>query len=243
MTTLEKKKDKPLDNAKGKKKEKAMDKTKGKDKSQDSTTKTIVFDTTADRLAVAEQALADSVIMEALAENLSTADRRTRQFSAAAIHLISEKDAQALIPFIDQIVDALHRPEAQTRWECLETLVNVAMHDAESCSDAIAGAESSLFDDSSGAARLAAVRFLCAFGAGGPKRAAKIWSLLDEAIQCYHGDAEFQDMLVSIISFAEGNIGKEVAASLAERMTFDAENSRGTLKRRAVQIVELCKQK
>ncbi|NLG10517.1 MAG: hypothetical protein GX562_03160 [Coriobacteriaceae bacterium] len=194
-------------------------------------------------MAVAEQALADHVIMEALAENLSTADRRTRQFSAAAIRSISEKDAQALLPFIDQIVDALHRPEAQTRWECLETLVNVATQDPAACADAIAGAESSLFDDSSGAARLAAVRFLCSYGSGDPKRANKIWSLLDEAIQCYHGDPEFQDMLVSIIAFAEGNIGKEVAAALANRMAFDATNSNGTLKRRAIQIVELCKQK
>ena len=228
---------------KAKQKDKAMDKTKAKDKGKDSTSKTIVFDTSDDRIAVAEQALADPVIMEALAENLSTADRRTRQFSAAAIHLISDQDAQALVPFIDQIIDALHRPEAQTRWECLETLVNVSAHNAAACANAIAGAESSLFDDSSGAARLAAVRFLCAYGASDPKRAEKIWSLLDEAIQCYHGDSEFQDMLVAIIAFAEGNIGKEVSGALSSRMAFDAANSSGTLKRRAIQIVDLCKQK
>lgn len=205
--------------------------------------KKILFDSSADRLAVAEQALADPVILDALVENLSTDIRRTRQFSATAIHAISESNPEMVLPFISQIIDALHRPEAQTRWECLEVLVNVVVLDAAACDEAIAGAESSLYDEGSGLARLAAVRFLCAYGASDTKRAEKVWPLLDEAIQCYHGDSEFQDMLVSVINFAEGDIGKDVRKSLADRMDFDAKNAGGTLKRRAVQIVELCKKK
>ena len=205
--------------------------------------KKIQFDSSADRLAVAAQALADPVILDALVENLSTDTRRTRQFSATAIHEISETDPKMILPFVAQIIDALHRPEAQTRWECLEVLVNVVALDPKACDDAIAGAESSLYDEGSGPARLAAMRFLCAYGASDTERAEKIWPLLDEAIQCYHGDSEFQDMLVAVIGFAEGDIGKDVCNSLAERMDFDAKNAGGTLKRRAVQIVDLCKRK
>jgi hypothetical protein len=210
---------------------------------KDSKNKQIVFDPSADRLAVAEQALSDKDILVALIENLSTDTRRTRQFSAAAIRLVSEHEPQALAPYIEPIIDALHRPEAQTRWECLEALVKLVDLNAVACDGAVIGAESSLYDEGSGPARLAAVRFLCAYGATDPKRAEKVWPLLDEAIQCYHGDSEFQDMLVAVVGFAEGGIGKDVKKSLASRMEFDAKNSRGLLQRRATQIVEICAKK
>jgi hypothetical protein len=201
----------------------------------------IVFDPSADRSAVAEQARANPSILAALVENLSTEARRIRQFSAAAIGVISESDPEILVVHIPPIVDALHRPEAQTRWESLEVLTRVVSYDPTACDEAVLGAEGSLYDEESGTARLAAVRFLCAYGALDAKRSARVWPLLDEAIQCYHGDPEFQDMLISVISFAGGKIGKDVRSSLASRMDFDAANGRGALKRRATQIVELCK--
>ncbi|MDR2587540.1 MAG: hypothetical protein LBC23_04695 [Coriobacteriales bacterium] len=201
----------------------------------------IVFDPSADRSAVAEQARANPSILVALVENLSTEARRIRQFSAAAIGVISESDPEILVVYIPHIVDALHRPEAQTRWESLEVLTRVVAYDPAACDDAILGAEGSLYDEESGTARLAAVRFLCAYGALDAKRSAKVWPLLDEAIQCYHGDPEFQDMLISVINFASGKISKDVRTSLASRMGFDATNARGALKRRATQIVDLCK--
>jgi hypothetical protein len=201
----------------------------------------IVFDPAADRSVVAEQAMDNPAILMALIENLSTNARRIRQFSAAAIGVVSENAPEALIAHIPPIVDALHRPEAQTRWESLEILTRVVSFDPPACDGAIIGAEGSLYDEESGTARLAAVRFLCAYGALDPKRSARVWPLLDEAIQCYHGDPEFQDMLISVIGFANGEIGKEVRSSLASRMGFDAANGRGVLKRRATQIVELCK--
>jgi hypothetical protein len=203
----------------------------------------IVFDPSADRSAVAQQAMATPAILVALVENLSTEARRIRQFSAAAIGVISENDPEVLVIHIPHIVDALHRPEAQTRWESLETLTRVVSYDPDACDDAVVGAEGSLYDEESGAARLAAVRFLCAYGALDAKRSTRVWPLLDEAIQCYHGDPEFQDMLISVIAFANGRIGKDVRASLASRMDFDATNGRGALKRRATQIVELCRKK
>jgi hypothetical protein len=200
----------------------------------------IVFDPTADRSAVAEQAIQSPAILVALIENLSKEARRVRQFSAAAIGVISENDPEILVGHIPHIVDALHRPEAQTRWESLEVLTRIVSYDPQSCDDAIIGAEGSLYDEESGTARLAAVRFLCAYGALDAKRSARVWPLLDEAIQCYHGDPEFQDMLASVIGFAGGHISKDVRGSLASRMGFDAANGKGVLKRRATQIIELC---
>ena len=50
-------------------------------------------------------------------------------------------------------------------------------------------------------------------------------------------------MLISVISFANGRISKEVRTSLANRMEFDAVNGKGPLKRRATQIIEICKSK
>lgn len=203
----------------------------------------IVFDPTADRSVVAEQALANPAILETLVDNLSTEARRIRQFSAAALGTISESSPETLVTYIPHIADALHRPEAQTRWECLEVLTRIVTYNPEACDDALLGAEGSLYDEESGTARLAALRFLCAYGSLDAKRSSRVWPLIDEAVQCYHGDPEFQDMLISVISFANGRISKEVRTSLANRMEFDAVNGKGPLKRRATQIIEICKSK
>ncbi len=214
-----------------------------KAKSKTSATEKIVFDPSADRATVAQQALANPAVLLTLVENLSTEARRIRQFSASAIGVISETNPEALVPHAAHIVDALHRPEAQTRWECLEALTRFVPMAPDSCVDALIGAEGSLYDEESGSARLAAVRFLCVYGAIDADRSDRVWPLLDEAIQCYHGDAEFQDMLISVISFAGGSISKDVKKSLASRMDFDANNAKGVLQRRAAQIIDLCKKK
>jgi len=200
----------------------------------------IIFDASADRMIIAEQAMANPVVFTTLIDNLSTEARRVRQFSASALGTISESSPESLVAHIPHIVDALHRPEAQTRWECLEILTRIVASDPDACDEAVLGAESSLYDEESGAARLAALRFLCAYGALDAKRSARVWPYIDEAIQCYHGDPEFQDMLISVTAFAAGKISKDVRGSLASRMKFDATYGKGTLKRRAQQIIDIC---
>ena len=69
-------------------------------------------------------------------------------------------------------------------------------------------------------------------------RSEKVWPLLDEAIQCYHGDYEYQDMLIALIGFSEGKIAPSVKEGLKERMAFDEEKSKGALKRRSQQIID-----
>ena len=187
---------------------------------------------------LAAEALQDEAKLEELVQQLSEGSRRTRQIAASAISLIAKSDAEMLKDYVDAIVDALNRPEAQTRWECLETLVVLVDFDARACGKALAEAESALFDEESGPVRLAALRFLCKYGATTPTRSEKVWPLLDEGIQCYHGDLEFSDMLIAIVDFSAGKIAPSVKKAFADRMAFDAENAKGSLQRRAKLIVE-----
>lgn len=185
-----------------------------------------------------EGALRRKKDLSKLADNLSGASRRTRQQSATALAMAAKKDPKRIAEVIDAIIDALNRPEAQTRWECLDALTELVAVDTRNCEKAIPGADSALFDEDNGPVRLAAMRFLCTLGATTANRSDKVWPLIDEAIQCYHGDLEFQDMLVAVIGFSEGAISANVKKELRNRMTFDATNGKGVLQKRAEQIVK-----
>lgn len=187
---------------------------------------------------LAEEAISNDKKLAELVETLSSGSRRDRQVAASAVHVIAREDPEKLVPSIDVIVDALNRPEGQTRWEALEALTLLVDLDARSCSKAIQEAETALFDEESGMVRLAAMRYLCKIGASTTARSEKVWPLIDEGIQCYHGDLEFNDMLIAIVEFSNGKLADNVKEELAARMEFDSTNGKGTLKKRATQIVE-----
>lgn len=176
--------------------------------------------------------------LEAHVANLAGSSRRERQSSGAVLAVVAQEDPEKLVPFMTDIIDALNRPEAQTRWEVLDALTELVPYDARTCEKALVGAETALFDEDSGPLRLAAMRFLCAFGATTENRSTKVWPLIDEGIQCYHGDLEFLDMLVGVIDFSAGKLAPSVKEELAARMKFDADNGKGQLKKRASQIEE-----
>ncbi len=190
------------------------------------------------REKTAQIALENRSVLEGLIEDLKGDSRRKRQSAASTLAVASSMDAAALTDFSDVFVEALNRPEAQTRWECLNILTNIVPVESRLCDKAIPGAESALFDEDSGPLRLAAMRFLCRLGSTTENRSLKVWSLIDEAIQCYHGDVEFQEMLVAVIAFSEGKLADEVADQLKARMSFDAKSGKGVLKKRANQILE-----
>ena len=100
------------------------------------------------------------------------------------------------------------------------------------------GAEASLFDDGSATVRLSAFVFLCRLGASSPERSDEVWPLLDEAIQCYHGDAEYRDMLVALLGLARGSASDATRKALAARVSFDAESGSGYIKSFSEQIVQ-----
>ena len=60
--------------------------------------------------------------LSALIDDLSSSSRRTRQLAARVVNLLAQREPEMLVPFIEQLVDALYRPEAQTRWEVLDAL-------------------------------------------------------------------------------------------------------------------------
>lgn len=161
----------------------------------------------------------------ALVEDLGAPSRRTRQDAAHAVAALATEDAAALTPFVPDLVDGLERPEAQTRWELLNVLTALSAIDPAPLGDAVEIAEASLFDEDSSMVRLAAFRFMVQQALASEEASAEIWPLLDEAVQCFHGDPEYRDMLVALVAFAKGPASAEVRDALADRVAFDAEKS------------------
>ncbi|WP_195920065.1 HEAT repeat domain-containing protein, partial [Collinsella aerofaciens] len=133
--------------------------------------------------------------VDRLVKELGCPTRRIRQFAARVLHLLAERDPQRVVPCVPALIEALDRPEAQTRWEALDALTALATTCPEQLGDAFEGAETALFDEISSTLRYAAFRLLCVWGATSVERSREAWPILDEAIQCYHGDLEYRDML------------------------------------------------
>ncbi len=197
-----------------------------------------VSEKTQDIQSLADKAIKDPKALNDLIDHLAGPARLTRQISATSLAMIAREHPEMLLPHIAAIIDALNRPEAHTRWECLDMLTLLVDQDSRACDKAVAGAETAMFDEDSGPVRLAAVRFICKLGATTENRSEKLWPLIDEAIQCYHGDLEFQDMLSAVVEFSTGKLAPTVKQELISRMSFDAENGKGALKRRAAQIIQ-----
>lgn len=176
--------------------------------------------------------------LDALFEQLASPRRRQRQEAAHLIAEIAKTSADQLTDHIDVMIDALWRPEAQTRWETFDALSDVAKVDPDAVDGAFDGAEASLFDEESAAVRLAAFKFLACAGSTSPARSDKAWPLLDEAVQCYHGDPEYHDMLVALIGFAKGSISDAARDAMLARVAFDAKNGTGYVKSLSQEITE-----
>lgn len=180
--------------------------------------------------------------LDLLLEGLSEASRRTRQNTAHEIAEIAKVRPQMLLNKVDVLVDAVGRPEAQTRWEVLNALTAIATLDPAACTSAIDAAETALFDEGSSMVRLAGFRLLIAEGLSTPELASQVWPLLDEAIQCYHGDPEYRNMLTALIEFAAGPAPEDVREALANRVAFDSEKSTlPYIRAFSKDIVEACK--
>ena len=202
--------------------------------------KELKIGTAEEREALAEQALTDEDIVDALAQEIAGSSRIRRQKAASTVALIADKDASVLLPFADDIASGLTKPEAQTRWEILDALTVLVPEYAKEIGAAYEGAETALFDELSATLRLSAFKMLCAWGATERGRSKKVWPIVDEAIQCYHGDLEYRDMLGHLYVFAEGKIAGDVAEDLAARLHFDAENGKGAyLKARSREIYDM----
>ena len=195
------------------------------------------FSPDADKNVTAEKALTDAKLLASVVDALAGEDRRSRQAAASVVHSVAQVKPALLKEYAPQLADALHRPESQTRWEVLGTFEMLVPVDARLVDKALGGAETALHDEESGVVRLAAFRLLCAYATTTAHRSERVWPLIDEAIRCYHGDAEFPAMLTSLIAMVNGGASDEVKWAAADRMAFDAENGKGLLKRRSSSIV------
>ena len=180
---------------------------------------------------------------DALIEQLGSANRRRRQEASHQLAIMAKYHPDALVGCEAPLEEALFRPEAQTRWECLDALSDLATIEPAEVLGAFEGAESSLFDEDSAAVRLAAFRFIARVGATSPEHSDKAWPLLDEAIQCFHGDPEYRDMLLALIEFVKGDISDEARSALVSRVEFDAKKGSGYIKAFSQQIIEEAKPK
>lgn len=177
-----------------------------------------------------------------LIDELSGPVRRTRQEAASTLAEMCREKPDEVEPdagrITEALVDALFRPEAQTRWEALSGLREIAQRHPDLAVEAYEGAEASLFDENSSRVRIESFRLLARLGAASPELSDKVWPLLDEAIQCFHGDLGYRDMLDSLLEFAQGNASDASKEALASRVSFDVTGGRGYVKTCSAQIVD-----
>ncbi|MGI6755024.1 MAG: hypothetical protein ACOX4F_03270 [Atopobiaceae bacterium] len=178
---------------------------------------------------------------DALLALLASAKRRDRQDASHQLVEMSKEHPELLLERVEDIEEALYRPEAQTRWECLDVLATLAEVDPARVVDGFDGAETSLFDEISASVRLSAFRFIARVGASSPELSLRAWPLLDEAVQCFHGDPEYRDMLFALLEFAKGSISEEAKSAVAARVAFDAQKGSGYIKVISRQIFDAAK--
>ncbi len=183
----------------------------------------------------------DMAALKALIAALGGRDRKARQSAAHMVAEVAEVAPAVVVPYVDDIVAAIDHPEAQTRWEVLDALTSMVRADPEAASRGFEGAENCLYDEGSGLVRLTAFRYFTVLGSSAPKWSVKAWPLIDEAVQCYHGDPEFDDMLDALYLFAQSDLDAGVRKALADRMDFDAHSCKGAVSARARQIVDVLK--
>lgn len=203
----------------------------------------ITFSADHDKSDATARAIESVEYRNAVVAALAGDDRRSRQVAASVVHGIAEEHADLLRDHVDELADALHRPESQTRWEVLGVFDQLVAVDARLVDKALEGAETALHDEESGVVRLAAFRLLTSYGSTTARRSERVWPLIAEAVRCYHGDAEFPAMLSGLIKMVSASASDEVKTAAAALMAFDAENGRGLLKRKATQIVNCAPKK
>ena len=190
--------------------------------------------------SLVSEALGSASALKKTVGDLSQDSRHDRQIAANVLHEIALSDKTKIEPFIPEILDALNRPERQTRWECLDILSLFVDTHTKECLSVLEEAEVALLDETSGILRFSAFDFLCKLGACSTSSSKKVWPLIDEAVQCFHGNAEFYDMLASLLEFSRGKLDKSVKEGLVELVKFDAENASGKLHTITNEIIANC---
>lgn len=178
-------------------------------------------------------------IFEEAKEMLKGSSRMKRQQAASVFCFLCKENIDVAKEYADDIADAMNRPEDQTRWNTLNSLDLLGKAGLHFDEDVFEAAEDAMYDEDSGVLRQSAFQFFCGYASASPEHSDKVWPLIDEAIQCYHGNQEFGAMLTSLVELAQSkNISDKALQGLATRMKFDAKSAKGTLGMRSQQIVD-----
>jgi len=116
-------------------------------------------------------------VLKALVSRLAGEGKMDRARAAEMVHEVACQTPERLIDHIPHLLDALDRPEPQTRWEVLGALEEMAPKFARMLDKAIVPATVSLHDADSGVVRVSAFRMLAAYGATSIRRSEKVWPL------------------------------------------------------------------
>lgn len=165
--------------------------------------------------------------MQLWEQALSGRSRKERQIAAHAFAVASVAAPDKVAAYADVLVSAVGRPEAQTRWESLDALAHIAPYAPEEVAAAFEDAENCLFEEESSLVRLNAFLYLVSLGECGPDWSAKVWPLMDEAVQCMHGNDEYADMLKALVGFVQADIDPAVRQAIVDRLAFDAQSGKG----------------
>ena len=135
----------------------------------------VELDTPEKRQQMAMLALKDEELLEHIVELLCGKSRLKRQKAASIVAIISNEDATVLLPYAEDICEALNHLEAQTRWEVLHTLDQMGKVGQRYDEDTLALAEDALYDENNGIVREAAFRFLSGYGSASPENSNEVW--------------------------------------------------------------------
>ena len=173
-----------------------------------------------------------------LADALGAPTRALREYASDVFQAVASQNADLLVDFSTEIIDALDRPEPFTRYNILLVLDCFVSHHASIVSKALYQLEDCLYDEESKIVRLEAFEVLCHFGATTETRSKTVWNYLSEALRCYHGDPEYMMMLNHLSDMLQnGKIAGSVKEGVVRLFIFDAEQGKGMLQRRAQQII------
>lgn len=177
--------------------------------------------------------------MDKLVSDISSNSRLSRQKAASTFSKLARVEPERVLAHLDLLFAALDCKEARTKAAVLETLAVLSAHDSSLVEKVYDYAEEALFDDDDGSLRLMGMFFLCKAGAVNQQASLRAWPLIDEALQCFHGEPEFCDMLTFVSEYAATLEDSSIKEGLKSRLSFDAESSSGILRKRAQSILSL----
>lgn len=187
----------------------------------------------------AQNALKNEKALKELVEELAAATRIERQDASTALLIVAEAEPKTLIPFVDEIIDGINRPEIKTRYQVLEIIETVLASDAKIIEKHFEAIEGCLYDEISANVRGNAFAILAKYGATGPRRSETVWPMLSDCLRCKRGDLEFLGMVSSTIEMLEGKASESVLSSAGELFKYDLASSDINLRKKAKYICEM----